>query len=92
MKMLRHTGLIATAVLLTAGLAGCEQEGPMERAGEELDQSIEQARERMSDAIDTQGPLEQAGENVDQAIEEFGEQTSETLRKAGEDFERATSS
>jgi hypothetical protein len=35
-------------------VVGCEQEGPAERAGEKVDESMEQAGEKM----------EQAGENI----------------------------
>lgn len=41
-----------TALLLSAGLAACEKEGPMERAGENIDQSVERAGEKIEDAGD----------------------------------------
>lgn len=33
-------------------LAGCEQEGPMERAGEEVDQAVDDAGDRVDDATE----------------------------------------
>lgn len=43
---------LMTALLLGAGLAACEKEGPMERAGENIDQSVERAGEKIEDAGD----------------------------------------
>jgi hypothetical protein len=38
--------------LAMAGLAGCENEGPMERAGEKIDNAAEEAGDKMEDAGD----------------------------------------
>lgn len=43
------TLLLALAV---AALAGCEQEGPFERAGEKLDGAIEEAGDKVEDVTD----------------------------------------
>ncbi|ADJ29389.1 hypothetical protein [Nitrosococcus watsonii] len=46
--------LVIIALLLagSAWLSGCEQEGPAERAGENIDQTMEDAGDRMEDAGD----------------------------------------
>jgi hypothetical protein len=47
-----------------AGLAGCESEGPAEKAGKSIDNGIKNAR----DAVTPPGPAEQAGRNLDKAL------------------------
>lgn len=37
---------------LTVGLAGCEKEGPMERAGEKLDDATEEVKDAAEEAGD----------------------------------------
>lgn len=56
---------IATAAVLCAamGLAACD--GSAEKAGENLDSSIEEATQGHENLGD--GPLEQAGESIDEA-------------------------
>jgi len=40
------------ALLLGAGLAGCEREGPLERAGEEADETVEDVRQGLDDTAE----------------------------------------
>lgn len=40
------------ALLLSMSMAGCEQEGPAEEAGEEIDQAIEKAGDELEEAGD----------------------------------------
>ena len=42
--------LLTTGFLL--GAAGCDQEGPAERAGEEMDQTMERGAEEMEEATE----------------------------------------
>ena len=44
--------------------AGCESKGPAERAGENIDKGIQNAK----DAVNPPGPVEQAGRAVDRAV------------------------
>lgn len=44
--------IVLVAVLLLGGLNGCEKEGPAERAGEKIDNTIEQAGEKLEKAGD----------------------------------------
>lgn len=72
--------LLAAALVVT----GCEQEGPLERAGEDLDDAMEEMAEGLER---NEGPVERAGERVDDAVEEMGER----LERAGENIQGATS-
>ncbi|HSN72446.1 MAG TPA: hypothetical protein VLT59_13110 [Steroidobacteraceae bacterium] len=56
----------AAGLALLLAFAGCEQDGPMENAGEEVDE-----------AFDTQGGAEDVGEEVDEAVDELGESAEE---------------
>jgi hypothetical protein len=44
--------------------AGCEDKGPAEKAGQSIDQGIQNAK----DAVTPPGPVEKAGRNVDKAL------------------------
>jgi hyperosmotically inducible protein len=39
-------------ILLLAGLSACEREGPMERAGEKIDETVEKAGDKVERATD----------------------------------------
>jgi hypothetical protein len=67
--------LIAVGLLLILG--GCREEGPAERAGRQLDEAVEEARER------TQETLDDLGHEVDEAVEE-GERAVRKLRDGDE--------
>ena len=47
-----------------AAFAGCESKGPAEKAGESIDQGIQNAK----DAVNPSGPAEKAGRNLDKAL------------------------
>jgi hypothetical protein len=67
--MKRITVGTLVALLVSGGAVywtGCEQEGPAERAGEEIDR----AAEGVKDKLDPAGPAEKAGEEIDRAGEE----------------------
>ena len=53
-------GLLLAAVV---PLAGCESEGPAEKAGAKIDQGIQKAK----DAVNPPGPMEKAGRALDKA-------------------------
>jgi uncharacterized protein YjbJ (UPF0337 family) len=52
MKVVKNLTLIAISMVFLAGLAACEKQGPAERAGEKIDESVEGARDKMSEAAD----------------------------------------
>ncbi len=47
-----------------AVLAGCESEGPAEKAGASIDKGIQDAK----DAVNPPGPAEKVGREVDKAV------------------------
>lgn len=59
------------AIGLGGFLTGCEQEGPAERAGERVDETVEQTKEAVDEA------LEKTGEQVEQAGDAIREKTQE---------------
>jgi hypothetical protein len=59
-KLLLFSRLILIAGAFTIGLSGCpEREGPAERTGEEIDETVEEGGEEM----------EEAGEEVEESAE-----------------------
>lgn len=58
----RALGALSLAVTMLGAVA-CREEGPAERAGEELDD----AGEDLSDAVDPKGPAEETGRALDRA-------------------------
>jgi hypothetical protein len=58
--------VFASALLggLVGTLAGCQPEGPAERAGQSIDRGVQKAK----DALDPAGPAEKAGRAVDRAV------------------------
>ena len=60
----RKLALAISVLLVSFALVGCEQKGPMEKAGSNVDQ----AGKDLKDAVNPKGPGEKAGENVDKAL------------------------
>jgi hypothetical protein len=65
-----HDGKNRVAILGTLLLgavvtcAGCEAKGPAQRAGENIDKGVQDAK----DAINPPGPVEKAGRTIDKAL------------------------
>jgi len=64
-----HKILLASLPAIVLGLGACEDKGPAESAGQEIDQAVEKAK----DAVDPQGPAERAGEKIDDSVEKAKE-------------------
>ena len=66
----RATIRVLGCALLVMGFAlvgvGCEREGAVEKAGKQVDQAVEGAKEKLN----PEGPIEKAGKKVDQAVED----------------------
>lgn len=63
-------GMLSAALL--TGLAGCEREGPLERAGEEIDEAVDTVRngeESTSNKVDD--AFDEAREGVNDATDEL---------------------
>ncbi len=65
MRITRWSLALASAVVAGSLASGCERQGPMERAGERVDETMDEAGE----AVDPSGPAEDAGERLDEATE-----------------------
>jgi hypothetical protein len=57
--------------------AACEQEGPAERAGKQIDNAAEELNKAVTKP---EGPLEAAGKKIDKAVEETGEAVEEATK------------
>jgi hypothetical protein len=60
MALLRMLVLVTGFVIGVAALSGCENEGPLERAGENVDDAVDDA----GDAV------EDAGEEIEDAVDD----------------------
>ncbi len=60
-KHLKHLFLILVALAMLV-LTGCEKKGPMQTAGEKVDEAAEKTSEAVKDAV------EKTGEAVDDAV------------------------
>lgn len=70
--MRKITSAVMAALLLAPLALGCgEDEGPMERTGEQIDETVEEMTHP------DEGPLEEAGRKTDEAIEEAKEKLQE---------------
>lgn len=83
----RLLGLAPLMLGVTIIGAGCEQQGPAERAGERIDQ----AADDVGDAFRPAGPAERAGENLDRAADNVGDALSPDgpAENAGERIDEA---
>lgn len=63
----KKTVIIAILIIFVSAFIACEQEGPAEEAGENLDEAAEETAET----------VEEAGENVEESAEELAEEAEE---------------
>ena len=56
--------------------AGCEAEGPAEKAGEKIDQGVQDAK----DAVNPSGPAEDVGAKIDKATKDVGEKIDKAAK------------
>jgi hypothetical protein len=60
--------VFSLAVAVAAALlSSCEREGPAERAGEKMDESIDKLKEK----VDPSGPAEKTGKKIDDAVDDL---------------------
>ena len=71
MKIAESFKFIGVSVLVIAGLAACNKPGPAERAGENIDRSVDQIGQKISKTADTVGDkMSRQGEKAGTAIED----------------------
>jgi predicted small lipoprotein YifL len=66
-------GFLPSVLVLTVGLtllAGCEQKGPMEKAGQKVDKAVEGMGKEMK----------KAGEKVGEGLEDAGKKVKDALK------------
>lgn len=61
-----NKGLMVVVFGGLLGLTGCDQQGPMEKAGENVDEAVD-------DVTEQEGPMEEAGEEMGEAWDETKE-------------------
>ena len=71
LKKLAIMGMLAFPL---SALVACENEGPFERAGEEIDDTADDVNDDIKDGLDEAGDdLEDAGEEVDDAVDDLND-------------------
>lgn len=70
-KKFKKTLVIVLAIaLLGIGVAACEKEGPAEKAGEKIDQTLEDAKDKAKDMGNrVEDAVEEAGDKVEKATD-----------------------
>lgn len=61
---MKNVGLSAATLLVSTILMGCEQKGPAQKAGENIDK----AGQNLKDSVDPRGPGEKVGDKVDKVL------------------------
>ena len=90
--------LVITCLSAVLGLAGCQQEGTAEKAGQKIDRAAEKAEQKIEQATEkAEVKIEAAKESLDQKAEKAGEYIDEStdaskgeLEKAGKKLDLAT--
>ncbi len=90
--------LVIACLSAVLALAGCQQEGTAEKAGQKIDRAAENAEQKIERATEkAEVKIEAAKESLDQKAEKAGEYIDEStdtskraLEKAGEKLDQAT--
>lgn len=71
MKTVKKIMILLGIGIFLAFVSGCEKEGPMEKAGEKIDNSVEKAGDKVSDTMEKAGDkIEEGGEKIQEAAED----------------------
>lgn len=73
------TGILALLATLLI-LNGCDSQGPAERAGAQIDETVQELKEPLAEP----GPAQEAGQKIDAAREALGEK----LERTGDDLQK----
>ena len=57
---------LSMVLMMSATLGACRKKGPVERAGEKVDNTVE----KVGDAINPKGPAQKAGRAIDKAVDD----------------------
>ena len=66
MRFFGKSVVVLVALFVLGGVLGCEREGPAERAGEKIDETVDKAQEQ------TEETLEEAKEGTEEVTKEAG--------------------
>ena len=77
MSTLKKLSILSVSLLIAAGLLACEKKGTAEKAGEKIDKTVEQAKDKVQDAIKPEGPMEKTGKKIDETVDK----TKEAVKK-----------
>jgi hypothetical protein len=61
---LKKIGLVASGLLVSVALVGCEEKGPAQKAGE----GVDNAAKDLKNAVDPRGSAEKVGGKIDNAV------------------------
>lgn len=61
--------LVVIALIGFVGLIGCQEKGPAEKAGERVDEVVDNVAEG-DPPLKEKGPMEEMGESIDEAAED----------------------
>lgn len=64
------------AILATGLLAGCEKKGPMEKAGENIDEAIDDTKDGLKDLGDG---TDSVGEKIEEGLEDLGDKAEDVV-------------
>jgi len=68
MSILKKIILVFFSCMIIVSFAACKKEGPAERAGKKIDETVEKAREKIKESAEKAGnKIEEAGEKVKEA-------------------------
>lgn len=65
MSILKKIMLVFFSCMIVVSFAACKKEGPAERAGQKIDETVEKAGEKTKEAVEKAGDkIEEAGDKV----------------------------
>ena len=65
MSLFKKIILVFFSCMIIVSLAACKKEGPAERAGQKIDETVEKAGEKTKEAVEKAGDkIEEAGDKV----------------------------
>ncbi|MCB1684163.1 MAG: hypothetical protein KDI31_06750 [Pseudomonadales bacterium] len=83
---MRRMAVLAAGALLSVFLIGCEKEGPAERAGESIDETVDDVRDRIGEAGDS---IDDMADDARDAVEDAADDAGDALRDARDEVEDA---
>ncbi|WP_024297769.1 BON domain-containing protein [Methylomicrobium lacus] len=84
-NVLAHRILLITCLPIVLGLAGCEQQGTAEKAGQKIDRAAENAEQKIEQAADrAEQKIDQTTEKAEKQLENAKESVTDKAQSAGE--------